>query len=345
VKLSEAALTSWTRRLLEAAGVAPSSAATVAEVLVEANLRGVDSHGVLRLPVYLRRIRAGLVNPVPQPRVAKQDGPVALVDGDRGPGPVAGVFAATVAAETAASRGVGVVGVFRSSHFGMAASYAMRIVRQGLVAMVTSNAEPDVVPYGGARKAMGTNPLAFAAPAPRGPLVLDMATSHVAMGKVFLARERGERIPEGWAVDAEGRSVTDPGRAIAAVPLGGAKGYGLALMVEILSGVLTGAGVTHGIGRMYDEWDRPQDVGHSFLALDPEYTIGRDAFLRRMGALWDELKAVPPAAGFDEVCLPGEIEMRTHAVRRREGIPLAGRVFEELVALSSELDVEVPPGS
>jgi LDH2 family malate/lactate/ureidoglycolate dehydrogenase len=342
MRLSEEALSSWTRKLLEAAGVVPSAAATVAEVLVEANLRGVDSHGVLRLPVYLRRIRAGLLNPAPQPHVAKQDGTVALVDGDRGPGPVAGVFAATVAAEVAESHGVGVVGVFRSSHFGMAAAYAMRIARRGLVALVTSNAEPDVVPYGGARKAIGTNPLAFAAPAPRGPVVLDMATSHVAMGKVFLARERGERIPEGWAVDAEGKPVTDPGQAVAAVPVGGPKGYGLALMVEVLSGVLTGAGITHGIGRMYDEWDRYQDVGHAFVALDPEYTIGRDAFVRRMGTLWDELKAVPPAAGFDEVYLPGELEMRTEAVRRREGIPLAGRVFEEMVTLSRELSVEVP---
>jgi LDH2 family malate/lactate/ureidoglycolate dehydrogenase len=342
MRFSEEVLSSWARRLLEAAEVSPSAAATVAEVLVEANLRGVDSHGVLRLPVYLRRIRAGLVNPAPHPRVAKQDGPVALVDGDRGPGPVAAVFAATVAAETAESRGVGFVGVFRSSHFGMAAAYAVRIARRGLVALVTSNAEPDMVPYGGARKAIGTNPLAFAAPAPMGPMVLDMATSHVAMGKVFLARERGERIPEGWAVDADGRSVTDPGQAIAAVPLGGAKGYGLALMVEILSGVLTGAGITHGIGRMYDEWDRPQDVGHAFFALNPEYTIGRDAFLRRMAPLWDELKAVPPAAGFDEVCLPGELEMRTEAVRRREGIPLADRVCQDLVTLSRELGVEIP---
>lgn len=334
-------LRAWGKVLLESAGLASQAADIVADSLIEANLRGVDSHGALRLPIYIKRLQAGLVNPNPQPRVVQQEGGIASVDADQGPGQVAGVFATDLAVTLARQHGVGAVGVQRSTHYGAAAYYVMRAARQDLLAASTTNAEPHVVPYGGAKRALGTNPLAFAAPAPQGLFVLDMATSQAAVGKIYLARERGESIPEGWAVDASGRPTTNPHDAANAVPLGGPKGYALAIMVEVLSGVFTGAGVADSIGRMYDEWDRPQNVGHFFMVLDPEKAIGRERFLQRMGRLWEQIKATPAAPGFDEILIPGELEERMRQERLQTGIPLPEAVYTELVALSQSFGVEI----
>jgi LDH2 family malate/lactate/ureidoglycolate dehydrogenase len=170
-----------------------------------------------------------------------------------------------------------------------------------------------------------------------------MATSQVAANRVFLAREEGEpSIPEGWAVDAEGLPVTDPVRAVSVVPLGGYKGYGLALMVEVLSAVLTGAGVTHGVGRLYDEWDRPQDVGHFFCVLDPERMVGLARFTTVLDGLLAELRSSPPAPGFDEVLVAGDPQERTQRERERSGIPLGDALWASLETLSAELQVAVP---
>lgn len=341
--IDHAVLEAWAGSLLRAVGLAGEAADTVALLLVETSLRGVDSHGVSRLPVYVERLRAGLTNADPQPRVERRDGAVAVVDGDGGPGQVAGMFATRLACEIAREHGIGAVGVRHSTHYGAAAPYVIRPAREGLVAISTTNAEPLTVPFGGIHAALGTNPIAFGAPTGDGVFVLDMATSQVAANRVFLARDEGEpSIPEGWAVDADGAPTTDPQRAEAVVPLGGYKGYGLALMVEVLSGVLTGAGVTHGIGRMYDEWDRAQDVGHFFLVLDPERTVGRVRFTRLLDGLLAELRAMPPAPGHHEVLVAGDPQLRTHAERERDGIPLGAQLWAALEALSRELEVDVP---
>ncbi len=342
MRYEPSALEAWSTQLLGAVGLEHEAARIVSESLVEANLRGVDSHGVLRLPVYLRRIEAGLVSRSPQPRVLHKSGAVALIDADHAPGQVAGVFAVDLSIELAKEYGVGVAGVRGSAHYGAAAYYVMRAAKQGYIALTVTNVEPDVVPYGGARAELGTNPLAFAAPAPQGLFVLDMATSFVAMGKVLLAREQDHPIPEEWAVDKEGQPTPDPHLAAAVVPLGGPKGYGLALMVEFLAGVFTGAGLTHAVHRMYDEWDVPQDVGHFFLVVDPEKTIGRDRFAELAGELWNTLKSTPPAPGFDEVLIPGELEERTRQRRLGSGIPVPETVYTQLREASEKLGVEVP---
>lgn len=338
MRLSPEALRAFTEEVLKRAGADGPSAEAVAWALLEADLRGVGSHGLLRLPTYVRRLEAGLVNPSPR-LVPEVRGPLALLDGEVGFGPRVALKAVRLAGKLARAYGLGAVAVRRSTHFGMAGLYAERLAQEGLVALVTTNAEPDVVPYGGRAKALGTNPIAFATPAPQGVVVGDLATAQAAMGKVFLARKRGERIPPDWGVDQEGRPTEDPHAVHALLPLGGPKGYALALLVEILSGVLPGAGVTHGIGRMYDQWDRPQDVGHFLLALDPGAFLGREAFLERMGRLWAELKGVPPAPGFSEVLLPGELEARRRAQALREGLELPGEVVAELQALGARYGV------
>ena len=340
--LAPADLERWTRELLAGAGLDPTAAATVADSLVAASRRGVDSHGVARVPIYAQRIRAGLVNARPEPKVLRADGAVALVDGDQGPGQVAGVVATDLSIDLARQYGVGAVAVRRSTHYGSAGYYAMRAAREGMVGISTTNSEPFVVPFGGAGHALGTNPIALAAPTSDGIFDVDMATSQVAVNRIFNARDEGREIPSSWGVDAGGRPTTNPADVVAAVPLGGYKGYGLAILVEILSGVLGGAGVRHGVGRLYEEFDRAQDVGSFHLALDPERFVGRDRFAELLSVMLSELKAIPAAAGHDEVLVPGEPEARMQAERDRDGIPLPAVLWESLETLSGELGVPVP---
>ena len=341
--LSAASLSAWSGALLEAAGLEAPAAALVADTLVEASLRGVDSHGVARLPIYCERLRAGLMNPRPRPRVERETGAVASVDGDHGPGQVAAVLAMERSVALAREHGVGAVTVHRSGHYGAAAYYVMRPARLGFVALSMTNAEPFVAAHGGRGWSLGTNPIAFSAPRADGELTLDMATSQVAANRVHNARDEDQAIPAGWAIDAAGQPTTDPHRAHAMLPLGGYKGYGLAVMVEVLCGALAGAGMTHGIGRMYDEFDRGQDVGHFHLALDPERTVGRDRLAALVDGLALELQAAPTAPGADEVLLPGEPELRTQAVRERDGIPFPPGLWRNLTLLSESLDI-APPG-
>ena len=268
---------------LEATGLEPEPSATVAESLVWTSLRGTDSHGIARLPVYVERLRDGVINTKPRPSVLRRDGAIAVVDGDRGPGQVASVFATDLSVELAREHGVGIATVRRSAHNGAQAFYAMRAAEQGMLAISLTNTEPLVIPFGGAEPALGTNPICLAAPSAQGIFNLDMATSQVAINRIYNARDEGRPIPEGWGVDEHGRPTTDAAAVASAVPLGGYKGYALAVMVEVLCGVLPGAGVRHGVGGLYTGADVPQDVGHFHLALDPERTVGRERFAAVLG--------------------------------------------------------------
>ncbi|HYH88215.1 MAG TPA: Ldh family oxidoreductase [Solirubrobacteraceae bacterium] len=339
--IAPADLERWSQALLEASGLESAAAQTVAVSLVHANRRGTDSHGVARLPTYSQRLRDGHMNRNPAPKVERDDGAVALVDGDQGPGQVAGVFATDLSIDLARRCGAGVVVAHRSSHYGAAGYYAIRAAEAGMVGMSTTNSEPYVVPYGGIGHALGTNPIALAAPLPDGIWDTDMATSQVAVNKIFNARDEGRTIPEGWGVDSEGRTTTDPNEVYAAVPLGGYKGYALAVLVEVLSGVLSGSGVGHGIGRLYED-PHPQDVGHFHLAIDIDRLTGRERGAELLARLLGDLKAIPPAPGHDEVLVPGEPEQRAQAERERDGIPLPPTLWASLEELSAELGVTAP---
>jgi ureidoglycolate dehydrogenase (NAD+) len=340
--LMQEELECWSQALLEGAGLEAQAAETVAVSLVAANRRGVDSHGVARLPVYAQRLRVGSMNGRPQPKVERVHGAVALIDADHGPGQVAGVLATDLSIELARRHGVGAVAVHRSSHYGTAAYYAIRAARAGLVGISTTNAEPFVIPFGGLLPALGTNPIALAAPTPTGIFDVDMASSQVAHNKIRNAAAEGRSIPEGWGVDEQGHPTTDPNQVFAAVPLGGYKGYGLAVLVEILSAVLAGSGITHGVGRLVEELERPQDVGHFHLALDPEPLVGSARFAELLGGLLEELKAIPAGPDAGEVLVPGEPQARIQAERDRLGIPLPDAQWALLEGLSRELGVPVP---
>lgn len=339
------ALTAFCQTVLAAAGVGQPVATSVAASLVYADMRGVDSHGVLRLPIYVRRVREGMVDVVREPAVIKDRGATALVDGGNNFGAYVGQKALDLAVDRARRHGVATVGVRRSNHFGTAAYFAEQAASAGLIAIIVSNASQTMPPTGGIRPFLGTNPLAIAAPSGGpSPFLLDMATSQVARGKIIAAARRGEPIPEGWAIDADGRPTRDAeaGLAGAVLPLGGAKGYGLSMAIDILAGVLTGAGYGPHVRNMYEDWENPQDVGHAFILVDIAAFMPIPTFLARMQDYLALLKAEPRASGIAEILFAGEYEHRLAGGRRETGIALAPSLLQELSALAAEFAVAMP---
>jgi LDH2 family malate/lactate/ureidoglycolate dehydrogenase len=331
----------WITNLLSVWSYSPEDAAYLANTLVDANLRGIDSHGVIRLAAYERRIEHGLANPTGVPIVSGA-GTALRVDANGAVGQIAARAAAEAVLAAALENGIAAVSIYGSTHFGAAGFYARWLASRGAIGIVVSNSEPIVVPFGGRSPLLGTNPFAFAAPTSTSPISLDMATSTSAMGKVLLAQQEGRSVPNDWGVDADGKPTTDPNAISALLPAGGPKGYALGFLVEILGGVLTGAAMTHGIGNMYGNFERPQDVGHFMIALDISRFLPVHEFIARMDALVAEARAIEPAPGFPGVMVPGEPEQRTCATRVAEGIPFAEATIDELRALGDKAGVAFP---
>lgn len=323
--------------LLIAHGVPAEHASMVAEALVAADLRGVSTHGIVRLPGYLERLRTGMV--ARQPRIAvRRTSPVsACVDGGNGLGFVVANRAVDVAVEMAVDAGVGVAAVVRSNHFGMAASYALRAVHAGMVGIVMTNASRAMPPFGGREPLLGTGPMAIGVPggAHSSDFLLDMSPAVAARGKIRLAAQHGEQIPEGYALDAEGRATTDPVEALKGVvlPLGGPKGSGLALAIDILCGVFTGAAFGGDVADQYKDFDRPQNVGHLVLALRRDLFMPGAEFEARMDTLAERIHRNPPQEGVSAVLMPGEVEQGIEEERRASGIPVG---LAELAVLQQE---------
>jgi LDH2 family malate/lactate/ureidoglycolate dehydrogenase len=335
-----------TSDIFAAHGVPRNDADRVAECLVEADLRGVASHGVGRIPIYTERLRRKLVNPTPSLATERAMTVAARVDGDNGLGFVVGTRAMELAIEIAGTHGVGLVLAHRSTHYGMAASYLMQALEAGFCAFAFTNASPAMPIWGGRDAFLGTSPFAFAAPGGDGcpPVVIDMAMSVVARGKIRRAMQRGEKIPEGWALDAEGRATTDAkaGYEGVVLPAAGVKGSALSLMMEILAGVLSGAAFGGEVRNQYVDFEQPQNVGHCFLALKPDLFMPRAELAQRMGDLARRAKSGARAQGVDEILLPGEPEARIAARRRVEGIPLDASELATVIAEADAVKVEVP---
>lgn len=337
IAVPAAELRAFVARALRSVDVPEADAGVVAESLVEADLRGVNSHGVIRLPGYVSSLLAGAVNARPSVAVVRQDGGQALMDGDNGMGQVAAVAATRLAIDLCRAHGIGAVALRRSNHCGAMAYYAVLGLRRHLIGIATTNAGINMPPAGGRTKLVGNNPVAIAVPTTRAwPMVLDMATSVAAGGKLDVAASRGQPIPLGWAVDSQGRPTTDPmeGRKGALLPVGGPKGYGLAVMLDVLAGVLSGGRFGAGLGL----------AGSSqfFLMLDVARFQPVEAFLASMDQVIDQLHACPPAEGSDGVLVPGEIEWALHTRRLREGIPLERSVLASLAGLARERGVAGP---
>ena len=316
----------FAQALLAAHGLSDEDAEIVAECLVRADLRGVDTHGLMRLPGYLDRLRRGLINARPRLEAKRVTPVAASIDGQDGFGFVVATRAMAAAIAMAKTCGIGVVSVRRSTHFGMAASYVLQAIEAGYMSLVFTNASPSMPPWGGREALLGTSPFAAGAPGGReGPFVLDMSPAVAARGKIRRAERRGERIPEGYALDAEGRPTTDPVKALQGVvlPIGGPKGSGLAMLMDIFRGVISGAAFGGDVGDQYKRYDAPQDVGHFFLAMRPDLFISADDYRARMDTLVRRIHGCPTAEGFAEVLMPGEVEARQEARLRRSGLPFS----------------------
>ncbi|KAK6368038.1 hypothetical protein LTS17_010191 [Exophiala oligosperma] len=311
--------------ILTANGVSSEHAETIASGLVQADLRGVDTHGANRIPSYMERIRRKILDPTAVPEVTEATPVVASVDGKNAFGFVAADVAITRAISMARQFGIGMVSVKHSNHYGMAAWVVQRAVDADMMSLVFTNSSPALPVWGGRSKSMGVSPLACGAPGggPAGrPFILDMAPSVAARGKVYKALRRGEKIPTDWALDGDGAPTDDPARALEGVmlPMGGPKGSGLAIMMDVFSGVLSGSAFAGDVGGPYD-FTKTADVGHFIVAIKPDLFMSLDEFKERMQCLYDRVVGSEKMAGVDRIYFPGEIELLNKEKREREGIP------------------------
>jgi ureidoglycolate dehydrogenase (NAD+) len=338
-RYAAAELRQFCRRALERAGAAPADAAATADGLLAADLRGVHTHGALRVGIYVERLRAGSINPRAELRIVRDSGAVLVADAQAGPGIAMAVRAMDLAIARARAHGIAAVGVRNGNHCGMLAHYAMRALPAGAIGIAASNADSLVAPFGARARFLGTNPFAVAVPArEEPPVVLDMATSVVAHGKVKGAHERGEAIPAGWAVDGAGEPTTDPARALAGalLPFGGPKGSGISILIDLLAGLLPGGRSGPDIVPLYERVSEPQGVGHLFAALRVEAFEPLEDFGRRVDETVRGIRALPPAAGALRPFLPGEQEHLCAVEYAVHGIPLpedAVRAVERTAAL------------
>lgn len=336
-------LTSWAAGLLEAATFPRPTAHLVAESLVAANLRGVDSHGVQLLPYYIKQVERGDMDAGAEGRIVSESGACLLYDGANGSGQQIASVCCGHAVRLAHKHGIAIVAARESNHFGAAAYWGQKISGAGLIGIVMCNASPIVAPWQGRERRLGTNPICVSVP---GPWLLDMATTTVANNRIFKALTNGEEtIPAGWAVDSQGAPTTDTDAAIRGMPmpLGGYKGSGLAMMVEMLCGVLSGGAMSVEVGGIRIE-GKPTRTSQTFVAIDAGRFMAAEEFPRRVEWLVNTVKSAAPATGYGEVMVAGDPEWRAEAERRQSGIPLGEGTWACLVDAAARLGVEPPPG-
>lgn len=332
----------WVAEIFQRAGVPVEDADLVARVLVDADLTGKHTHGVSRLPMYLQRIQAGLIATHPEmPIVRPVDSNIASMDGGNGLGPVVAWKAMEHAVVLAEGQGVGALAVHHSNHCGALYAYCAEAARRGFVLMAMTNSPPGMAPFGGREAFLGTNPVAFGFPRGRGlpPLVIDLATSVAARGNILQAARLNEEIPPGWAIDREGHPTTNAKAALAGavLPMAGAKGFALALAVEVWTAVLSGAGIGPEVKNPYTDPSAASNVGHFFLALDPARLVSPERLGERMAQLEDGLREVPPSLE-GPVSLPGDRSERTRQTYLRDGIPLDRTLIAQLDELGRQVD-------
>lgn len=334
-------LTTYARTALEEIGLDSNHAHVVAECLVDADLHGIHTHGVFKLPEYVDRIESGGMNTNPDVTVNRTGDATAIVNGDDGPGQSVTRRAMDEAIDIAEGAGAGLVGVDQSQHFGTAAYFTRQAAENGCIGICMTHAGQNVVPFGGTEPYFGTNPISISLPREgEFPVTLDMATSVKAKSAVALAEKRDEDIPEDWALDDDGKPTTDPGEFGALRPVGGPKGYGLAFMVEGFCGLLMNTAFGKEVPSSYENLSTPQDLAHFLVAIDVNVFTSLEGYTERLNQMAAELDEVPARAGFDRVMVPGEPEERTREQRRREGIPFSAEEWEALTELGDELSLD-----
>jgi ureidoglycolate dehydrogenase (NAD+) len=346
MKITPQNLEKFTRETLRRAGLNQADADVVADILVTTDTWGVFTHGTKSLRGYIRRLQAGGLRASACPRVVSEGPAWAVVDADSAIGMVGSRFAMETAMAKARRAGIGYVGVRNSCHFGAAGAYAVMAAKVGMIGLAMANDTPSVTVPGARGPVLGSNPLAFAAPTgERFPLMLDMATSAVAGGKVYAAAAHGQSIPPNWIVDADGLPTTDPKifpHAAALLPMAGHKGYGVALLIETLAGVLTGAALAAQVlSWAFGEATAPTDHGAAFIAIDVNQIMPQDRFTERMQGLLQQIRSAPKAAGSERIYVPGEMEWERRERALVEGLDLPEDVAAPLRLLAAELGMEI----
>lgn len=342
--LPAADLVTLARDLLAAAGAPGDKALLVAEALVDADIEGLGSHGLMLLPMYLDRIAAGSVVPSAEGRIVSDTGTQIVFDAENGLGHVTAARAAALAVERAAEHGLAAVAVRNVFHFGAAGRFARTMAEAGCVGMVMANTRPLMPAPGGAERVVGNNPIAMAVPGPAGPIVLDLALSAGAMGKIRLAESRGATIEPGWATDAAGTPTTDPGEAIRGMllPAGGPKGFGLAVMVDLMTGGLASGAIGEAVSPLYGDLAKPYGSANLFLAIDIAGFRPLADFTAAAGMFADRIRASRTAPGAGPVRMPGDRASEAHR-SFVGGCSLAPATRAALVAAAERLGVVVPP--
>ena len=330
------------KHIFEGCGMQDADAALVADSLVSSDLRGVHSHGVLRVPEYVRKLTRDGVDARGRPAVARDGGACLVVDGHNSMGQVGAHFAMQCAIDRASSTGIAAVAVGGSNHCGALAYFTLRAVPHDMIGIATTNALPTMAPWGGAERVLGINPLSVAIPAgEEHPIVYDAAFSASAHGKIRVYQQRGQRLPAGWALDKHGRPTTDPTAAIDGLllPIGGYKGAGLAMIMGILSSMLSGAAYGTELGDM-SRGPAPGRDGHFVAAIRVSAFEDVARFKARVDGAIRELYACRLAPGFERIYAPGELEFQTDQAYRREGIPLDDITLQQLAAAASSLGID-----
>jgi L-2-hydroxycarboxylate dehydrogenase (NAD+) len=332
------------KRALVSVDVPPEDASQVAVLMAEADARGADAHGVFRLPQYVKQIQSGGVNPRPNICIVSERAGTALVDGDNALGHLVMKRAAELAIEKARQCGVAWVGTRHSNHAGPAQLYARMPAAKDMIGLYFCVGNTNLVPpWGGVEVLLSTNPIAIAVPGLRHPsIVMDMATTNTAFGKIRLKAQRNEPMPEGWMIDRQGQPLTDPKRASEGflVPVGGPKGYGLALMFGLLAGTLNGAAFGRDVVDYTVDSKTPSNTGQAVVALNIAAFADVQAFKKNVDEVWDIMKSSPTLPGVDEVRLPGERSERLFQERMLQGVPLGAELRKVLDDLAARLNIQ-----
>ncbi|MCM3714697.1 Ldh family oxidoreductase [Halalkalibacter oceani] len=339
-----AKISRFSRESFTKLGMSEEDADTVTTTMLEADYRGIHSHGFLRLPIYVKRIKKNFIQVPSKVTVEMETEAMALLDGHYSAGQVVGKKTMEKAMELARNHGIGMATAKHSNHFGIAAHYALMAAEQNMLGIVMSNVEPLMPAIGGAEKVIGNNPIAFASPTAEGdPIVLDMALSNAPLGKILFAQAQGKEIPKGWGVDKNGEATTDPAQVLDGgflSPVAGPKGFGLAIFAEILTGILTGSQFSKSIPSMYDMKEK-QSISHFMLAIDLSQFVSGEEYGNRIKTLTSFVKESKKAPGVDDLYMPGEIEFERERKNKESGIAMEENVLQELYQLSDELGVSL----
>ncbi|QPI62293.1 Ldh family oxidoreductase [Streptomyces malaysiensis subsp. malaysiensis] len=339
--VAAAELHSLAVKALLGAGVPVDDAEAISQVLVQADLFGIHTHGIGRIPQYLERGRLGGLDPAARVLVERVAPALARVDGANGIGPLVGARALEAAAEGARRAGIGSAFVRHSNHFGPVMPYLFQAAEQGFAAIIASNATTTIAPWGGQEARLGNNPLGIGVPSPGGePVMLDIAMSVAARAKIRRAAAAGDTIPDTWATGPDGNPTTDPDTALAGFlqPIGGHKGYGLSLMIDLFAGLLSGAAYLNHVSSWNIDPERPQNLGHTFILIDTSRLMNTEALTARMADFTDILHNTPPTDPTAPVQLPGEFELATHRRQSTDGVEVASADVAALQDLAANTE-------